>query len=106
MDKKILNMEELESGLRKALGPVMDADERQCIVGHLFRYVDNMQTVQHIPTALRLRYFACTFVIFNYLRSNGQLDRTARLFDLEVMQNLGKTLRTLKTLSTELHDED
>lgn len=99
-------MEELESGLRKALGPMMDADERQCIVGHLFRYVDNMQTVQHIPTALRLRYYACTFVIFNYLRSNGQLDRTARLFDKEVMQNLGKTLRTLKTLSTELHDED
>ena len=105
MDKKIMNMEELGSGLRKALGPMMDADERQCIVGHLFRYVDNMQTVQHIPTALRLRYFACTFVIFNYLRSNGQLDRTARLFDKEVMQNLGKTLRTLKTLSTELHDE-
>ena len=105
MDKKIMNMEELKSGLRKALGPVMDADERQCIVGHLFRYVDNMQTVQHIPTALRLRYYACTFVIFNYLRSNGQLDRTARLFDKEVMQNLGKTLRTLKTISTELHDE-
>ena len=105
MDKKIMNMEELKSGLRKALGPMMDADERQCIVGHLFRYVDNMQTVQHIPTALRLRYFACTFVIFNYLRSNGQLDRTARLFDKEVMRNLGKTLRTLKTISTELHDE-
>ena len=103
MDKKILNMEELESGLRKALGPMTDADERQCIVGHLFRYVDNMQTVQHIPTALRLQYYACTYVIFDYLRTNGQLDRTARMFDKKVMQNLGKTL---STLGTELYDKD
>ena len=98
-----MNIEELESGLRKALGPMTDADERQCIVGHLFRYVDNMQTVQHIPTALRLQYYACTYVIFDYLRTNGQLDRTARMFDKKVMQNLGKTLRTL---GTEQYDED
>lgn len=40
---------------------------------------------------------------FDYLRSNGQLDRTERIFDKEVMRNLGKTLRML---GTELYDED
>ena len=44
-----------------------------------------------------------SIVIFDYLRSNGQLDRTERLFDKEVMRNLGKTLRML---GTELYDED
>ena len=102
MDKKIVNTEELESRLRKVLDPVTDADVRHFIVGHLFRYVDDMQTVQYIPTALRLQYYAYTYVIFDYLRSNGQLDRTERVFDKEVMRNLGKTLRML---GTELYDE-
>jgi hypothetical protein len=44
-----------------------------------------------------------SIVIFDYLRSNGQLDRTERIFDKEVMRNLGKTLRML---GTELYDED
>ena len=101
-DMKRVNMEELESRLRKVLDSVTDADVRHFIVGHLFRYVDNMQTVQYIPTALRLQYYACTYVIFDYLRSNGQLDRTERIFDKEVMRNLGKTLRML---GTELYDE-
>ena len=103
MSKKIVNTEELESRLRKVLDSVTDADVRHFIVGHLFRYVDDMQTVQQIPTALRLQYYACTYVIFDYLRSNGQLDRTERIFDKEVMRNLGKTLRML---GTELYDED
>ncbi len=103
MAKKNMNTEELESRLRKVLDSVTDADVRHFIVGHLFRYVENMQTVQHIPTALRLQYYACTYVIFDYLRTNGQLDRTARMFDKKVMQNLGKTL---STLGTELYDKD
>ena len=102
MSKKIVNTEELESRLRKVLDFVTDADVRHFIVGHLFRYVDDMQTVQYMPTALRLQYYACTYVIFDYLRSNGQLDRTERIFDKEVMRNLGKTLRML---GTELYDE-
>ena len=98
---KRVNMEELETGLRKVLDPVTDADVRHFIVGHLFRYVENMQTVQHIPTALRLQYFACTYVIFDYLRTHGQLDRKERVFDEEVMGNIGKTLRKL---GRELYD--
>ena len=42
MDKKIVNTEELESRLRKVLDSVTDADVRHFIVGHLFRYVDDM----------------------------------------------------------------
>jgi len=100
---KRVNMGELETGLRKVLDPVTDADVRHFIVGHLFRYVENMQLVQQMPTAVRLQYYACAFVIFDYLCSNGQLDRTPRVFDAEVMQAIGKTLRTL---GTELYDKD
>ena len=67
-----------------------------------FEHVCTRGTVQRIPTALRLKFFACAFVIYDYLRSNGQLGRTERRFDAEVMQNLGKTLQTL---GTELYDK-
>ena len=88
--------------MRRVLSDVTDADERHFVVGHLFNYANTMDLVQQIPTALRLKFFACAFVIYDYLRSNGQLDRTERVFDKEVMRNLGKTLRML---GTELYDE-
>ena len=102
MKTKIMTREELEAALRRVLSDVTDADERHFVVGHLFNYANTMELVQRLPTALRLQYYACTYVIFDYLRSNGQLDRTERIFDKEVMRNLGKTLRML---GTELYDE-
>jgi hypothetical protein len=102
MKTKIMTREELEAALRRVLSDVTDADERHFVVGHLFSYANTMELVQRIPTALRLKFFACAFVIYDYLRSNGQLDRTERIFDKEVMRNLGKTLRML---GTELYDE-
>ena len=97
-----MTREELEAALRRVLSDVTDADERHFVVGHLFNYANTMDLVQQIPTALRLKFFACAFVIYDYLRSNGQLGRTERIFDKEVMRNLGKTLRML---GTELYDE-
>ena len=102
MKTKIMTREELEAALRRVLSDVTDADERHFVVGHLFSYANTMELVQRIPTALRLKFFACAFVIYDYLRSNGQLGRTERCFDAEVMQNLGKTLQTL---GTELYDK-
>jgi len=102
MKTKVMTREELEASLRRVLNDVTDADERHFVVGHLFNYANTMELVQRIPTALRLKFFACAFVIYDYLRSNGQLGRTERRFDAEVMQNLGKTLQTL---GTELYDE-
>ena len=102
MKTKVMTREELEAALRRVLSDVTDADERHFVVGHLFNYANTMDLVQQIPTALRLKFFACAFVIYDYLRSNGQLDRTERIFDKEVMRNLGKTLRML---GTELYDE-
>ena len=97
MSKKIVNTEELESRLRKVLDSVTDADVRHFIVGHLFRYVENMQLVQQIPTALRLQYYACTYVIFDYLRSNGQLGREPGRFQADVRRGLGEVLTELGT---------
>jgi hypothetical protein len=102
MKTKVMTREELEAALRRVLSDVTDADERHFVVGHLFSYANTMELVQRIPTALRLKFFACAFVIYDYLRSNGQLGRRERRFDAEVMQNLGKTLQTL---GTELYDE-
>ena len=74
MKTKIVTREELGAALRRVLSDVTDADERHFVVGHLFNYANTMELVQRIPTALRLKFFACAFVIYDYLRSNGQLN--------------------------------
>ena len=45
--------------MRRVLSDVTDADERHFVVGHLFNYANTMDLVQQIPTALRLKFFAC-----------------------------------------------
>ena len=54
-----MTREELEAALRRVLSDVTDADERHFVVGHLFIYATTMELVQRIPTALRLKFFAC-----------------------------------------------
>ena len=71
MKTKVMTREELEAALRRVLSDVTDADERHFVVGHLFNYANTMDLVQQIPTALRLKFFACAF-------SGGRTARTGR----------------------------
>ena len=91
-----MTKEELEAALRQVLSGVKDADERGVIVDHLFGYVNVMEVVQKIPTALRLKYFVCTRFIFDYLRTNGQLGREPGAFEANVRCGLTDVLQKLK----------
>ena len=62
-----------------------------------FEHVCTRGTVQRIPTALRLKFFACAFVIYDYLRSNGQLGREPGQFQADVRRGLGEVLTVLGT---------
>ena len=97
MKIKVMTREELEAALRRVLSDVTDADERHFVVGHLFSYANTMELVQRIPTALRLKFFACAFVIYDYLRSNGQLGREPGQFRADVRRGLGEVLTALGT---------
>jgi hypothetical protein len=44
-----------------------------------------------------LKFFACAFVIFDYLRSNGQLGREPGRFQADVRRGLGEVLTALGT---------
>ncbi len=91
-----MTKEELEAALRQVLSGVKDADGRGVIVDHLFGYVNVMEVVQKIPTALRLKYFVCTRFIFDYVRTNGQLGREPGAFEANVRCGLTDVLQKLK----------
>ena len=91
-----MTKEELEAALRQVLSGVKDADGRGVIVDHLFGYVNVMEVVQKIPTALRLKYFVCTRFIFDYLRTNGQLGREPGAFEANVRCGLTDVLQKIK----------
>ena len=91
-----MTKEELEAALRQVLSGVKEADGRGVIGDHLFGYVNVMEVVQKIPTALRLKYFVCTRFIFDYLRTNGQLGREPGAFEANVRCGLTDVLQKLK----------
>ena len=51
--------------------------------------------VQRLPWLLRLKFFACTFLIFNYLRLHKQLGREDHFFNRNVRKNVFKLFSVL-----------
>ena len=70
----------LLSEFKHALRDIDKQDELVWVLRLLSSYTRLMENVQRLPWRLRLKYFACTFLIFNYLRLQKQLDRDDHSF--------------------------
>lgn len=79
-----------------ALRDVKDHDDRQRILELLQSYMQLMERLQATPWRLRLKYFVCTFFIYDYLRRNKQLGREEHRFADQVMKHIYRTFETLR----------
>lgn len=79
-----------------ALRDVKDFDDMQCILDLLHGYMQLTEKLQATPWRLRLKYFACTFLIYDYLRQNKQLGREEHRFSDQVMKHIYQTFETLR----------
>ena len=72
--------DELLGEFKHALRDIDQRDELLWVLRLLSSYWELMEEVQRLPWRLRLKYFACTFLIFNYLRLQRQLGREDHSF--------------------------
>ena len=65
--KEARNYNELLGAFRDNLCDIKSEKDLVWVLRLLSRYYELMQEVQRLPWLLRLKFFACTFLIFNYL---------------------------------------
>lgn len=78
--EKRKEINKLLSEFKHALRDIDKQDELLWVLRLLSSYTRLMEEVQRLPWRLRLKYFACTFLIFNYLRLQKQLGRDDHSF--------------------------
>ena len=82
--------DELLGEFKHALRDINQRDELLWVLRLLSSYWELMEEVQRLPWRLRLKYFACTFLIFNYLRLQKQLGREDHSFSEYARKNIYK----------------
>ena len=87
MDKVL----DLEGALRKAMQGLKRRNDRQAVLRHLEKYALFLDTTQRLTQLQRLVLWACSFVIFDYLRRRKQL----RKKDTNVKKIINDTIQKL-----------
>ena len=81
--------------LKKALKGLESQCERRAALRRLKHYIALLENVQQMPLLTRLSYWECTYVVFEFLYRNKQLDRTVGKLDTEMKQILDSVIREL-----------
>ena len=71
----------------------LSARERRMVCDQLFRYVGYLESVQQMPLVVRLRFFRCVLLVYDFLRKQKQLGRREGTFSEEVALTLVKELK-------------
>lgn len=104
--KDVKHYKELLGAFRDNLCDISSQKDLLWVLRLLSRYYELMQEVQRLPWLLRLKFFACTFLIFNYLRLHKQLGREDHYFNRNVRKNVFKLFSTLMGPETNENNEN
>ena len=86
---------DLEGALRKAMQGLKRRNDRQAVLRHLEKYALFLDTTQRLTQLQRLVLWACSFVIFDYLRCRKQLRPEVNGFDTNVKKIINDTIQKL-----------
>ena len=102
---KTMSREQLENELREALKELWDEGTREWVCYELFQHIDRLDAEQGKLYQVRCVFWKCFYIVFNYLRINGQLGRDARNFDDDVKDFLVKLVADLaRPKEPQIHD--
>lgn len=89
------SMIELEKGLQTALQGLERRDDRRAVLRHLAKYSLFLDTTQQLTQLQRLKLWACSFVVFDFLRCRKQLRPEVNGFDTNVKKIINDTIQKL-----------
>ena len=87
---KAVSKDTLRTQLSEAMKDVHDANVRYKICHELFRQLAALEMIQVMPYEQRCVFWKCNYHLFDYLRTNGQLQREPSEFDEDVKEFLNK----------------
>ena len=89
-----MNVRELEERLREIVNKLDNRKQRMAVLCQLAKANVFLESVQQLPLLERLTYWQGYYVMFDYLRQNGQLGTNVN-FDPLVRNNLDFVIRKL-----------
>ena len=95
--KKITNFEDLMEAFRHIFRDTEDRQDLVQVLRVLNDYFTLQEEVQKLPLRLRLKYWACTSVIFFYLQVHKQLGRNVGPFSSSVKKNIYKVMANIES---------
>lgn len=102
---KTMSREQLENELREALKELWDEGTREWVCYELFQHIDRLDAEQGKLYQVRCVFWKCFYIVFNYLRINGQLGREPKNFDDDVKDFLVKLVADLaRPKEPQIHD--
>ena len=96
MMKNVRNFEEMMGAFRYIFRDIEDRQDLMQVLRVLNDYFTLLEAVQKMPLRLRLKYWACTSVIFFYLQAKKQLGRNVGAFDSAVKRNVQKAMKSVE----------
>ena len=94
--KNVNNFEEMMGAFRYIFRDIEDRQDLMQVLQVLNEYFTLLEAVQKMPLRLRLKYWACTSVIFFYLQTKKQLGRNVGAFDSSVRKNVQKAMKSVE----------
>ncbi|MBQ2492311.1 MAG: hypothetical protein II527_03140 [Bacteroidales bacterium] len=95
--KKITNLNDMMEAFRHIFRDTEDRQDLVQVLRVLNDYFTLQEEVQKLPLRLRLKYWACTSVIFFYLQVHKQLGRSVGPFSSSVKKNIYKVMANIES---------
>lgn len=90
-----MNYEDMMEAFRHIFRDIESKQDLTQVLCVLNEYFTLQEKVQQLPLRLRLKYWACTTVIYFYLQMNKQLGRDVGSFSDSVRKDVYKVFSTL-----------
>lgn len=89
------DIRQVECLLRAQVEQIAEASDRSRLIAMVSDYASLLERTQSLPILQRLNLFDCTYIVFSFLRLNGQLRRHVERFDETCVDDLHQMFRRL-----------
>ena len=89
------DIRQVERLLRAHVENIAETSERIRLITLVSDYASLLERTQSLPILQRLNFFECTYIVFSFLRLNGQLRRSVERFDETCADDLHQMIKRL-----------
>ena len=89
------DIRQVEEMLQTQLENFAEESDRIRLIALVDDYFSLLERTQKLPVLQRLYFFDCTYIVFSFLRLNGQLKRHREWFDEDCIEDFKLMIKRL-----------